>query len=203
MKIICVGRNYIDHAKELNNPVPAEPLLFMKPDTALLRNNADFYYPEFSKNIHYECELVVRINREGKFLKKRFAHSYIDGIGLGIDFTARDVQSECKKKGWPWTLAKMFNHSAPVSHFLSPDQFSSLHNIEFNLELNGEVKQQGNTADMIFDIEVLIEYITQFITLKKGDMIFTGTPAGVGPVKVGDQLVGKIGNEKMFDFAVK
>lgn len=203
MKIIGIGRNYADHAKELGNDVPDAPLIFFKPDTALLKKNADFYYPDFTQDIHFECELVVRISREGKYIKSKFAHTYIDGIGLGIDFTARDIQSEAKKKGHPWTLAKGFNHSAPVSHFVAPEKFPDLSDIRFDLKINGEMRQQGHTADMIFDIPYLIEYVSQFITLKKGDMIFTGTPEGVGPVHRGDHLLGHLEGEKMLDFFVK
>lgn len=203
MKIICVGRNYSEHAKELANEVPSEPLLFLKPDTALLRNNDDFFHPEFSKDIHHECELVYRVSREGKFISKRYAKTYLDGIGLGIDFTARDLQSEAKKNGHPWTLAKMFNHSAPVSKFLSLDKFPQLDNLHFELSVNGELRQKGHTADMIFDIETLIAYITQFITIKKGDLIFTGTPAGVAAVKPGDRLEASLEGKKMMDFYVR
>lgn len=203
MKIIGIGRNYQEHAKELNNPVPETPLIFFKPDTALLKNNQDFYYPEYSLNVHYECELVYRINREGKYINRRYGMSYVDGVGLGIDFTARDIQSEAKKKGHPWTLAKGFNHSAPVSAMLPPDTFANHKDIRFRLEINGETRQEGHTADMIFEIGYLIEYISQYITLKKGDLIFTGTPAGVGPVNKGDQLVGYLEGKKLLDFAVK
>jgi len=203
MKIICVGRNYQEHAKELNNPVPTTPLIFFKPDTSVLRNNKDFYYPEFTKDLHFECELVVRIAREGKFLQEEFVHTYIDGIGLGIDLTARDIQSEAKKKGWPWTLAKGFNDSAPVSNFLPPEQFPDLQDIRFRCAINGETRQEGHTADMIFSVTYLISYITQFITIKKGDLIFTGTPKGVGPLEVGDHIEGWLGEEKLLDFGVK
>lgn len=203
MKIIGVGRNYREHAKELNNPVPESPLIFFKPDTALLRSNKDFYYPSYSQNIHFECELVVRISREGKYIQEEFVDTYLDGVGLGIDFTARDIQDECKKKGWPWTLAKGFNHSAPVSEFLPPDTFSDLHALHFRCAINGTDKQNGFTGDMIFSIPFLISYISQFITLKKGDLIFTGTPAGVGPVQVGDHLEAWLENQKMLDFHVR
>ena len=203
MKIIAVGRNYRDHAAELNNPVPTTPLIFFKPDTAVLRNNKDFYYPEFSKDIHYECELVIRISREGKYIQEEFVHTYIDGIGLGIDFTARDIQAECKKKGLPWTLAKGFNHSAPVSEFLPPAGFLDLQNLTFNCKINGELRQEGHTKDMIFNIPYLISYISKFITIKKGDLIFTGTPAGVGPVAVNDHIEAWLGPKKMLDFHVR
>lgn len=203
MKIICIGRNYVDHAKELSNPVPKKPLVFLKPDTALLRNNADFFHPEFSENIHFECELVYRVSREGKYINARFASTYLDGVGLGIDFTARDLQSEAKSKGHPWTLAKMFNHSAPVSEFLPLEGYPNRDDLRFEMQLNGETRQQGHTADMIFNIETLIEYISQFITIKKGDLIFTGTPAGVGQVKPGDHITASLEGKKLLDFHVK
>jgi len=203
MKIIGVGRNYQKHAKELNNPIPDKPLIFFKPDTALLRNNQDFYYPEYSKDIHYECELVVRISREGKYIQEDFVSSYIDGIGLGIDFTARDLQSEAKSKGLPWTLAKGFNHSAPVSEFLSPEEFTDLQDIHFTCNINGVRKQTGYTGDMIFTITHLITFISQYITLKKGDLIFSGTPEGVGPIQVGDHIEAHLEGKQMMDFYVK
>ena len=203
MKIICIGRNYQEHAKELSNPVPSQPLVFLKPDTALLRNNQDFYHPEFSQDIHHECELVYRIAKEGKFVNRRFARSYIDGIGLGIDFTARDLQSVAKQKGHPWTLAKMFNHSAPVSKFLDPAEFSDWNDLRFELRVNGETRQSGWTGDMIFDLEYLIEYVTRFITLKKGDLLFTGTPSGVAAVKPGDRLQASLENQELLDFYVR
>ena len=202
MKIICVGRNYREHAKELNNPVPKKPLIFFKPDTAVLRDNADFYYPEFSKNIHFECELVLRISREGKYIQEAFVDTYIDGIGIGIDFTARDIQDECKKKGHPWTLAKGFNGAAPVSTLLPLENFPDLQNIHFSCLINGETRQEGYTSDMIFSVKYLIAYISKFITLKKGDLIYTGTPKGVGAVKVGDHIEGFLGDKKMLDFHV-
>jgi len=203
MKIIGVGRNYQKHAAELNNPVPESPLIFFKPDTALLRGNKDFYYPEYSKDIHYECELVIRISREGKYIQEDFVSTYIDGIGLGIDFTARDIQSEAKKKGWPWTLAKGFNHSAPVSEFLPPEDFPDLQDIHYTCDISGERRQEGHTRDMIFTITYLISYISKYITLKKGDLIFTGTPEGVGPVHTGDHIVAHLEGKKMMDFYVR
>lgn len=203
LKIICVGRNYVAHAKELANPVPSQPLIFLKPDTALLRRNQDFYYPEFSKDVHYECELVYRISREGKYIAPKFVRSYIDGIGLGIDFTARDLQSAAKQKGHPWTLAKMFNDSAPVSEMLDPTQYSDWNSLNFELKVNGELRQKGFTGDMIFKIEDLVSYISKFITLKKGDLIFTGTPSGVGPVQVNDHLEGQLEGTKLLDFYVR
>ena len=203
MKIICVGRNYQAHAAELNNPVPSEPLIFFKPDTAVLRDNKDFYYPEFTQEIHYECELVFRISREGKFLQEKYVRDYIDGVGLGIDMTARDIQDKAKKKGWPWTLAKGFNDSAPVSEFLATDDFPDFQDVRFQCRKNGEIRQEGYSKDMIFSVSFLISYISQFITLKKGDLIFTGTPEGVGPIEVGDHIEGFLAGQKLLDFHVK
>lgn len=203
MKIICVGRNYQEHAKELNNPVPTTPLIFFKPDTAVLRNNKDFYYPEFTKDLHFECEVVFRISREGKFIQAPFVSSYIDGIGLGIDLTARDIQSDAKKNGLPWTLAKGFNDSAPVSEFLPLENFPDLQDIRFTCDINGERRQEGHTADMIFSVSHLIAYISQFITLKKGDLIFTGTPKGVGPLHQEDHIEGYLEGKKLLDFHVR
>lgn len=203
MKVIAIGRNYIDHAKELNNPVPASPVIFMKPDTAVLKDNKDFYYPEFSKDIHYECELVVRICNEGKHVTSKFAHKYYDAIGLGIDFTARDIQAEQKAKGLPWELAKAFDHSAVISNMIAKEEFESINNINFSLQKNGEIVQKGNTKNMIFDVESLIVYISKYITLRKGDLIYTGTPAGVGPVQIGDKLQGFIEDREMFTTHIK
>lgn len=203
MKIIAIGRNYIDHAKELNNPVPTEPVIFMKPDTAILRDNKDFYYPEFSKDIHFECELVVRICNEGKHVTPKFAYKYYDAIGLGIDFTARDLQSIQKSKGLPWEIAKAFDHSAVISDLIPKEEFADSNNINFSLQKNGEIVQSGNTKDMIFDVESLIVYISKYITLRKGDLIYTGTPAGVGPVQIGDKLEGFIENKAMFTTQIK
>ncbi|MBL1410841.1 fumarylacetoacetate hydrolase family protein [Sphingobacterium faecale] len=203
MKIIAVGRNYIDHAKELDNPVPDQPVIFLKPDTAVLKDNKDFYIPDFSKDIHYECELVVRICNEGKHVSKKFAPKYYDAIGLGIDFTARDLQSQLKSKGLPWELAKSFDHSAVVSPLLPKEAFDDLNAVKFSLTKNGEVVQSGDTADMIFDIDTLITFISGYITLRKGDLIYTGTPAGVGPVIIGDKLEGFIGDKLMFSTLIK
>ena len=203
MKIICIGRNYSDHAKEMNAPTPTKPVFFLKPDVALLTKNAPFYYPDFTKDLHYECELVVRISRMGKNISEQFAHKYYDEIGLGIDFTARDLQQQCKEQGLPWEIAKSFEHSAPVSEHFIPKGELELSNISFYLEKNGTVVQHGNSADMIFNIDRIIAYISQFFTLKTGDLIYTGTPAGVGPVAIGDQLKGYINGSLLFDFAVK
>lgn len=202
MKVFCVGRNYADHAKELNNQVPEEPIIFLKPDTALLINNNPFYYPEFSSEIHYEVELLLRINRVGKCIHERFAHKYYEQIGIGIDFTARDLQTKLKEKGLPWDLAKGFNGAAPVSGFVDKAGYD-LNNLSFSLHKNGVKVQEGNTKDMLFDCNRLIAYISRFFTLKKGDIIFTGTPAGVGPIKIGDQLDAYIENKKMLEVAVR
>lgn len=191
MKIICIGRNYIEHAKELNNPVPEKPVVFMKPSSALLVNNKPFYYPEFTKDLHHEIEVVLKICKNGRHVQKEFASSYYDQVALGIDFTARDLQTDCKKKGQPWEIAKGFDGSAVLSTFLPLEQFNQ-HAIEFYLEKNGEKVQEGNTKDMIFSFDDIIVYVSQFFKLQVGDLIYTGTPAGVGPVQVGDQLRGYV-----------
>lgn len=203
MKIICIGRNYAAHIEELKNEKPGQPVVFLKPDTALIKGEAPFYYPDFSTNIHHEIELVLKISKEGKCIQPQFAHRYFEEIGLGIDFTARDLQDQCKAKGLPWEIAKAFNGSAPIGNFKPVSEFSDLKNIDFHLEINGEVKQKGNTSLMLFDFATIISYVSQFFTLKKGDLIYTGTPAGVGPVQTGDQLIGFIGNEKMLHVEVK
>ena len=203
MKIICIGRNYAAHIEELKNEKPGQPVVFLKPDTALIKGEAPFYYPDFSTNIHHEIELVLKISKEGKYIQPQFAHRYFEEIGLGIDFTARDLQDQCKAKGLPWEIAKAFNGSAPIGNFKSVSEFSDLKNIDFHLEINGEVKQKGNTSLMLFYFATIISYVSQFFTLKKGDLIYTGTPAGVGPVQTGDQLIGFIGNEKMLHVEVK
>lgn len=203
MKIVCIGRNYAAHARELGNAIPEKPVIFLKPDTAVLRDNKDFWYPEFTQNLHFECELVVRISREGKFIAEKFARTYIDGVGLGIDMTARDLQDEAKAKGLPWTMAKCFNDSAPVSQFLPIERFPDLQDLHFTCSINGEVRQQGHTADMMHTVYGIIAYVSQFITLKKGDLIFTGTPAGVGPLNRGDQVEAWLEGEQLLNFAVK
>ena len=203
MKIICIGRNYAAHIEELKNEKPGQPVVFLKPDTALIKGEAPFYYPDFSSNIHHEIELVLKISKEGKYIQPQFAHRYFEEIGLGIDFTARDLQDQCKAKGLPWEIAKAFNGSAPIGNFKPVSEFSDLKNIDFHLEINGEIKQKGNTSLMLFDFATIISYLSQFFTLKKGDLIYTGTPAGVGPVQTGDQLIGFIGNEKMLHVEVK
>ncbi|RXF68111.1 fumarylacetoacetate hydrolase family protein [Arcticibacter tournemirensis] len=203
MKIIAVGRNYAEHAKELNNPVPVTPVIFMKPDTAILKDNSPFYHPDFSEDVHYEVEVVLKISKEGKHISEKFAGNYFDEIGLGVDFTARDIQQKHKEKGLPWELAKAFDNSAPVSRFISKSQFADLYNINFSLALNENFVQKGNTKDLLFSFERLLAFISQYITLKKGDLIFTGTPEGVGKVSIGDRLTGYIENEKLLDFEIK
>lgn len=197
MKIICIGRNYAEHAKELNNPVPTAPVFFMKPESSLVRNNMPFFYPEFSKDIQYEVELVIHINKVGRNILEKHANSYYDRIGIGIDFTARDLQQEAKQKGLPWEMAKAFDSSAPVSEFIPVQEFNDLRNIAFSLCKNDTEVQKGNSANMIFTFEQIISYVSKFVTLKMGDIIFTGTPAGVGPVVIGDRLEAFIGERKM------
>lgn len=203
MKIICIGRNYADHAKELNNPLPKAPMFFLKPDTALLIDNDPFYIPEFSNDIHYECELVFKINRVGKNIAEKFAPKYYAEIGLGVDFTARDLQQQCKEQGTPWEIAKGFDNSAVISKFIPLESLNNKENIEFRLDLNGQTVQTGKSENMIFNANQLIAYISQFITLKTGDLIFTGTPAGVGAVKIGDRLQGYLEDRLMYDFEIK
>ena len=204
MRIFAIGRNYVEHIQELNNERPDEPVIFSKPDTAILRNNDPFYYPSFSNDIHHEVELVLRISKDGKNIEEKFASRYFDAIGVGIDFTARDLQQKAKDKGLPWDIAKGFNGSAPISNsFLTLDRFPDLKNINFKLEVNGKLKQQGNTSLMLFPFEYIIAYLSKFFTLKTGDLIFTGTPKGVGPVAAGDTLSAYIENEKLLEFQVK
>ncbi|MEM6734841.1 MAG: fumarylacetoacetate hydrolase family protein [Bacteroidota bacterium] len=202
MKIICIGRNYVAHIEELGNERPEHPIIFMKPDTSLLKNNKPFYYPDFSSDIHHEVELLVKIKKEGKSINEEFAEVYYEEIGLGIDFTARDWQSRVKEKGHPWEIAKAFNGSAPISKFISKEDHD-LMNVNFRLEKNGQEVQRGNTSLMLWPVNEIISYVSQFILLKKGDIIFTGTPSGVGPIAIGDRLVGFLENEKMFDFEIK
>ncbi len=204
MKIICIGRNYSEHAKELNNAIPTEPVIFMKPDSALLRNNDPFYIPSFSQEVHFECELVIRINRLGKNIEPKFASRYYDEIGLGIDFTARDLQAKLKDKGLPWEKAKAFDRSAVIgSHFISKNELPAAGSITFQLKKNGELVQDGDTSQMLFPIDELIAQVSNYFTLKIGDLIYTGTPSGVGPVAIGDRLEGFLEGHKMFDFEVK
>ncbi|MCL2246684.1 MAG: fumarylacetoacetate hydrolase family protein [Lentimicrobiaceae bacterium] len=203
MKIICIGLNYKSHIEELGKAIPALPVFFLKPETALTTRNRPFFYPDFSNNIHYEVELVVRINKLGKHIQKKFAHTYYDEIGLGIDFTARDIQAEVFKNALPWEISKAFDGSAVVNRFLPKKQFEDLKNINFSLLKNNQLVQQGNTADMLFSIDEIIAHISQFITLKIGDLIFTGTPCGIGKVEIGDELEGVLENEVMFKCRVK
>ncbi|PIQ22820.1 MAG: 2-hydroxyhepta-2,4-diene-1,7-dioate isomerase [Cytophagales bacterium CG18_big_fil_WC_8_21_14_2_50_42_9] len=203
MKILAIGRNYAEHIAELKNETPDEPVIFFKPDTALLKNNDPFYYPDYTQDIHHEVELILRISKEGKNISSQFAPKYYDAIGLGIDFTARDLQTKAKNKGLPWTLAKGFNGSAPVSEFLPLSDFPDLKNINFKLLVNGEEKQAGNSSMMLNTFNDMIAYMSRFITLKKGDIIFTGTPKGVGPVQIGDRLEGFIEDKKLLDFEIK
>jgi len=203
MKIIAIGRNYAEHAKELNNPVPTIPVIFMKPDTALLKDNKPFYHPDFSQDVHHEIEVVLKVSREGKHVSEKFAANYYDEIGLGIDFTARDIQSRHKEKGLPWELAKAFDGSAPISAFLPKAELGDLYNLSLRLDVNGETRQDGNTKDLLFSFERIIAFVSQYITLKKGDLIFTGTPPGVSKVNVGDRLEGYLNGNKLLDFYVK
>lgn len=203
MKIICIGRNYADHAKEMNAALPTEPVFFMKPDTALLKDNDPFYFPDFTKDLHYECEVVVKITKVGKNIQEKFAHKYYDHVSLGIDFTARDLQTKCKEQGLPWEIAKAFENSAPISSIFVDKNTVDLNNLEFHLTIDGATVQKGNTKDWIFHIDQIIAYISKFMTLKTGDLIFTGTPAGVGPVKIGNRLKGFIGTQEMFDIEIK
>jgi 2-keto-4-pentenoate hydratase/2-oxohepta-3-ene-1,7-dioic acid hydratase in catechol pathway len=202
MKILCVGRNYSEHAKELGNAVPENPVIFSKPDTALLKNGENFYLPSFSNDVHHEVELVIKINKVGKKIQEKFARNYFSEIGLGIDFTARDVQSELKSKGLPWELAKAFDGSAPIGNFINMENMD-LKNIDFSLQKNGQIVQKGNTAQMIFSFEQIVSFVSQYFTLKVGDLIYTGTPAGVSQVNIGDKLEGYIGNELMLTCNVK
>ncbi len=203
MKIICVGRNFGDHIKELGNEKPEAPVIFLKPDTALLKDNAPFYYPSFSKEIHFEVELVIKIGKEGKYIQKAFAHKYVESIGLGIDFTARDVQNYLKSKGLPWEIAKGFNGSAVISDFIPFEKEAQIDSAHFSLTQNGVTKQQGSASDMIHHWKDLLVFISQYFTLKKGDLIYTGTPAGVGPVQIGDILKGYLNEAEMFTCEIK
>ncbi len=214
MKIICIGMNYPEHVRELpgvwggetqgrERPIPAEPVFFIKPDTALLRNNDPFYIPDFSQDVQYECELVVRINRLCKGIEERFAHRCYEEVGLGIDFTARDLQRRCKAEGLPWEIAKGFDHSAAVAPtFVSKAELPEIQNLRFSMALNGEQKQAGFTGDMIFGVDRIIAYVSRFVTLRIGDLIFTGTPVGVGPVRIGDRLTAELEGREMLNFDI-
>lgn len=204
MKIICIGKNYLEHIREMEGKIPEEPIFFLKPDTALLRNNDPFYIPEWTGNLHHEVELVLRICRLGKNIEIKFAHRYYDAISLGIDFTARDVQSELMRKGLPWEKAKAFDYSAAISSKFFPlNSFPKLQKIRFRLDVNNQTVQQATSELMIFGFDEIISHISKFMTLKIGDLIYTGTPAGVGPVKIGDRLEGYLEDEKMFDFRIR
>jgi len=204
MRIFAIGRNYAEHIQELNNERPDEPVIFTKPDTALLRNNDPFYYPDFSKDIHHEVELVLRVCKEGKNIEEKFAHKYVDALTIGIDFTARDLQQKAKEKGLPWDIAKGFNGSAPLADkFIPIGDLKNLKDINFSLQIDGALKQQGNTSMMLFNFDYIISYLSKFFTLRTGDLIFTGTPKGVGPVKVGNVLSAYIENEKLLEFEIK
>lgn len=204
MKIICIGRNYAKHAAELNNPIPQEPVVFLKPDTAILLKKHPFFIPEHSNEVHHEIEVVVKINRLGKHIEPRFAHKYYDEIGLGIDFTARDVQAKCKEKGLPWEKAKAFDGSAAVSRFFKlKDLKKSISDIDFHLDINGKTVQKGNTENMLFPVDELIAHVSKYFTLKTGDLIFTGTPSGVGKVHRDDLLELYLEGERIFYFNVK
>lgn len=204
MKILAIGQNYIEHNKELNSKNPTEPVVFMKPDTALLKNNKPFYIPNFSEELHYETELIIKINRLGKNIAPKFAHRYYSEIGLGVDFTARDLQRKLKAEGKPWEVAKAFDNSAVIGNFMAVESLGcNIQDIRFRLDLNQKTVQQGHSADMIFPIDELIAWVSRFFTLKIGDILFTGTPAGVGKVAIGDQLQGYIFDNKMFDFKIK
>lgn len=203
MKIICVGRNYVEHIEELNNSVPVEPVLFLKPDTAILLKKQAFFIPEFSNNVHHEVEILVKINRVGKHIDKKFAHKYYDEIGLGIDFTARDLQQQLKDNGLPWEKAKGFDGAAVIGKFLPKSTFETIDAIDFSLEKNGKEVQKGNTSLMLWKIDALIENISKYFTLKIGDVIFTGTPSGVSQILPNDTLKGFIENKEMFSIKVK
>lgn len=204
MKILAVGWNYLEHNKELEHrEVPSEPVIFMKPETALLRENKPFFLPDFSTDVQYELEVVVRISKMGKNISEKFAPRYYDAYGLGVDFTARDLQRKFKEQGGPWELCKGFDNSAPVSEFIPKEELGDLSSLSFHLDLNGTTVQRGNTKDMIFNVDAIVSYVSRFFTLKTGDLIFTGTPVGVGPVKIGDRLEGYLGDRKMLDFKVE
>ena len=203
MKLICIGRNYVDHINELSNERPDEPVVFIKPDSAILPKEQDFYIPEFSQDVHYEVEVLVKIKKVGKHISKEFAHKYYDEIGLGIDFTARDLQSKLKSKGLPWEKAKGFDGAAVVGKWLPKDKFKDLDNLNFSLSKNGENAQDGNTSLMLWKIDEIIAHVSTYFMLKKGDIIFTGTPAGVGKVSPNDYLVGTLQGEQLFDIKVR
>lgn len=203
MKIICIGRNYTEHIDELNNEKPAEPVIFIKPDSAVLPKEQDFFIPEFSDEVHYEVEVLIRIKKVGKHIAKKFAHTYYDEIGLGIDFTARDLQDELKSKGLPWEKAKGFDGAAVIGRWLPKSKFKDVNNIHFALLKNGQIVQQASTSHMLWKIDEIISYVSKFFMLKKGDVIFTGTPAGVGRISANDYLSGTLENEEMLSVKIK
>lgn len=203
MKILAVGRNYVNHAKELGNDIPSEPVIFLMPETALIQRNQPFFYPDFSNNVHHEVELVIKINRLGKNISEKFANRYYDEIGIGIDFTARDLQNAASASGLPWAISKGFDGSAPIGQFVNKSELGDLKNIDFSLEKNGQIVQQGNSGNMLFSFDAIIAYVSRFFTLKIGDLIYTGTPAGVGPVQIGDNLVARIGDRELLNFYVR
>lgn len=203
MKIICIGRNYAEHARELNNDIPREPVIFMKPKSALLLADKPLYYPEFTDELHYECELVVKICKNGKYIQEKFAHKYYQEISVGLDFTARDLQQKQKEKGLPWEIAKAFDGSAAVGRFIPIPEGKNVQQLQFSLKLNDQTVQEGHTGDMIFTVNQMIEHISRYFTLNIGDLIFTGTPAGVGPVNVYDKLEGYLEGQKLLDVNIR
>ncbi|MFD2916343.1 fumarylacetoacetate hydrolase family protein [Psychroserpens luteus] len=203
MKIICIGRNYTDHIKELENEKPTDPVVFLKPDTSILLKKQPFFIPDFSDDVHHEVEILVKINKVGKHIDKKFAHKYYDDIGLGIDFTARDLQAQLKAKGLPWEKAKAFDGAAVIGEWLPKKNFEDLNNLNFSLKKNDELVQNGNTSLMLWKIDEIIEYVSKYFTLKIGDIIFTGTPAGVGRVIANDKLIGFIEDKQLFSITVK
>lgn len=203
MKIFCVGRNYADHAKELGNAIPDEPVIFMKPKSALLQAHTPFYYPEFTNELHYECELVLRISKNGKYIQDKFANKYYDAVTVGIDFTARDIQNELKEKGLPWEKAKAWDNSAAVGKWVPLTDIKNRRDINFNLKKNGELVQQGNSGQMIYDFDYLVSYISNYFSVNIGDLIFTGTPAGVGELVVGDEIEAAMGEDSLLKLEVK
>lgn len=203
MKVLCIGRNYKEHISELHHTVPSEPVFFMKPDTSIVTRNRPFFLPDYNSAIHYEVELVLRICKVGKNIQKKFASTYFDAVGIGLDMTARDIQTQCKEKGLPWLVAKGFDNAAPLGKFIEKKDLKNIHDIHFHLEKNGVTVQKASSTEMIFSFEDIISYISKFITLKTGDLIFTGTPSGVGPVSIGDRLEAFIEGEKLLGCQVK
>jgi len=203
MKIICIGRNYVEHIRELQNAIPDKPVIFLKPQTSLLKDNKPFYHPEWSNDIHFENELVLKVCKQGKYIQEQFAHKYYDEITVGIDFTARDLQNEQKAKGLPWEVAKAFDHSAVIGNFRNKSTLPDASNIHFELQKNGQVVQTGSSANMIYSFEKIISYVSQFFTLQTGDLLFTGTPAGVGKISIGDVLDGYLEGEQLFSCQIK